>query len=120
MVLLIDTNTADGPRHPTVGERLRPIRIHEKARHVAFRRAGGNIEFDRGLCRNSEQSRKHVFSDSHELPLPNSDCRRDYQRQESGSIGGSLRAVATLCHSRECGNLGATAAILAKSALMRE
>src|SRR3984957_7369136 len=87
MVLPIDTNTADGPRHPTVGERLRPIRIDEKARHVAFRRPGGNTEFDRGLRRNSEQARKHVVPDSHELLLPNSDGRRDYQRQELGSIG---------------------------------
>jgi hypothetical protein len=70
MILVIDTDTADGACHPTVGERFWPVRIDEKARHVAIGRAGGLTKIGGDQSRKSEYGCKHVLPDLHDLPLP--------------------------------------------------
>ena len=58
VILAVDADAADRPRHPSIGQRFRPIGINDEARDVAIRRASGPIRKHENNC-GPDQARQH-------------------------------------------------------------
>jgi hypothetical protein len=69
VILAVDADAADRSRHPSIGQRLRPIGIDDEARDFAIRRAGC-VVWQQQKNRGPDEARQHSPAASHPTGAP--------------------------------------------------